>query len=107
MYKLVLVDFPYTEKSRAKSRPALLLTDGSYGRHKIIVVAYVTSKIPENLPTEIKIKKSSKNKLEKNSVIKLHKIVNIPDSALKGDLGELTDLEVKEIKFKLKKLFEL
>lgn len=107
MYKLVLVDFPYTEKSRVKSRPALLLTDGSYGRHKIIVVAYVTSKIPENLLTEVKIKKSSKNKLEKNSVIKLHKIVNIPDSALKGDLGELTDKESKEVKAKLKKLFGL
>lgn len=107
MYKLVLADFPYTEKQGSKIRPVLLLTDGSYGKHKIVVVAYVTSKNAEGLSSEVSIKRSKTNKLDKSSIIKLHKIVNIPDSALKGELGILTELETKEVKLKLRKLFQI
>jgi mRNA-degrading endonuclease toxin of MazEF toxin-antitoxin module len=107
MYKLVLADFPFTEKIITKKRPVLLLTDGSYGKHKIIVIAYITSRDSEGILSEIKIKKSSQNKLEKDSIIKLHKIANIPQSAVRGELGTLTDKESKEVKTKLKTLFGL
>ncbi len=107
MYKVVLVNFPFTEKTETKSRPVLLLTNGSYGRHKIILIAYITSKDPENIPSEVKIHKSAKNMLKKNSIIKLHKIANIPEYAVRGELGELTRKESDEVKTKLKKLFGL
>lgn len=107
MYKLVLVDFPFTEKAGIKSRPSLLLTDGSYGKHKIVLVAYVTSQGVEDLISEVKISKSSKNGLMKDSVVKLHKIVNIPVSMIRGELGELNKDESLEVKLKLKKLLGL
>lgn len=107
MYKLILVDFPFTEKEGVKIRPALLLTGGSYGKHKIVLIAYVTSRRAEGVPSEIKVGKSSQNGLERDSVIKLHKIVNVPESAIRGELGELTNKQSNEVRIRLRKLFGL
>lgn len=107
MYKLVLVNFPFTEKRRFKNRPSLLLTSKSYSKHKLVLVAYVTSKKSECLESELKIRKSKLNHLEKDSYVLLHKIVNLEEKNIIGELGELTDKESKEVKAKLKKLFDL
>ena len=107
MYRLVRAEFPYTERKGKKKRPVLLLTDGSYGKYKIVVVAYVISRKGEGLESEIYVKKSVKNGLKKDSVVKLHKLVNISESALKGELGVLPVRLEKEVKGKLKKLFDL
>jgi mRNA-degrading endonuclease toxin of MazEF toxin-antitoxin module len=106
MYKIVLVRFPFTEKSGYKTRPALLLTD-LYGKYKVSLVAYITSRDSEGSSLEIKLKKSDINKLSKDSYINLYKITNITEQALVGKLGELTDKESNEVKTKLKKLFGL
>lgn len=102
MYKLVLVEFPYTEKLGKKKRPALLITDGVYGRHKIAIVAYITSRHGEGIESEVEI-----NELQKKSVIKLHKLVNVTESTIKGEIGELSQEKTLEVEKKLKKLLQL
>lgn len=106
MYKIALVRFPFTEKRGFKTRPALLLT-GLYGKFKVVVVAYITSRNHDGSSLEIKLKKSKINKLSKDSYINLYKITNVTEQALEGELGELTDKESNEVKTKLKKLFGL
>ncbi|MBI5358703.1 type II toxin-antitoxin system PemK/MazF family toxin [Candidatus Amesbacteria bacterium] len=106
MYKIVLVRFPFTEKAGYKLRPALMLTD-LHGKYNTVLVAYITSKDSDGSSLDIKIKQSKKNKLSKDLYINIYKITNIVQSALKGELGELTDNETKEVKTKLKKMFEL
>ncbi len=107
MYKFVLATFPFTEKVGKKIRPVLLLTDGSYGRHKIVIVAYVTSRGGEKIASEVMVEATEGNRLKKTSTIKLHKLVNIPESAIKGGLGELSAEKGIEVQNKLKKLLQL
>jgi len=106
MYKIILVKFPYTEKIGYKIRPALLLTD-LHGRYNTSIVAYITSKNIAISSFDVKIKKSKNSKLNKDSLINLYKITNIVESAIQGELGELTNKESNEVKTKLKKLFGL
>ena len=107
MYKLVLAEFPFTEGKGKKTRPVLLLTDGSYGRHKIVMVAYMTSRSGEGIESEVEVEKTGGNGLRKKSIIKLHKITSIPESAIKGELGKLSKEQSIEIKDKLVRLFQL
>lgn len=107
MYKLVLVEFPYTEKPLKKKRPALLLTDTPHGKYRIVIVAYVTSRRGEDIASEVAIKSSETSGLTKDSIVKLHKLAAIPKSAIRGELGYTDDITDQEIKEKLKRIFEL
>ena len=107
MYKLVLVEFPFTEKIGKKTRPVLLLTNGSYGKHKIVLVAYVTSRFGEGIESEVVIEATVKNGLQKRSIVKLHKMTNVSESAIRGELGELSEEKSLETKRKLVKLLQL
>lgn len=107
MYKFVLVEFPFTEKIGKKTRPVLLLTNGSYGKHKIVLVAYVTSRAGEGIESEVVIDATAKNGLQKKSIVKLHKLTNVSELAIKGELGELSEEKSIEVKKKLVRLFQL
>ncbi len=107
MYKFVLAEFPFTEKIGKKTRPVLLLTNGSYGKHRIVIVAYVTSRPGEGIESEVVVNATAKNGLRKKSTIKLHKLTNISESAIKGELGELAVEKSMEVKKKLIRLFQL
>jgi mRNA interferase MazF len=107
MYKFVLVEFPYIERKTKKLRPVLLLTDASYGRYRIVVVAYVTSQPGEGIDSEVEVAETIENGLIRKSVIKLHKIASIPVSAIKGEFGELSKDKSTEVRKKLAKLLQL
>ena len=46
-YRIVLVPFPFDDFSETKVRPAVCLTE-KIGKHKHIVIAFVTSQIPKD-----------------------------------------------------------
>jgi len=82
------------------------------GKHKHVIIAFISSKIPEDLiESDIMIRKLSKNNsgtgLTADSVIRLHKIVTIPKDLIKRKLGSIDKTIVLEIKNKIKKLFEI
>jgi len=95
MYKLVLVEFPFIERKIKKKRPVLLLTDVSYGKYRI-VVAYGTSQPGEGIDSEVEVAGTIENGLSRKSVIKLHKIASIPESAIKGELSKDKSIEVRD-----------
>lgn len=103
MYKVVLAEFPFTESKLKKRRPILLLSD-AYGKYKIVIAAYITSRRGEKLECDVEIQKSDVNGLTTDSVIRLHKMDNILSSAIKGELGELPSEKQREVRAKLKKL---
>ncbi|MES2971862.1 MAG: type II toxin-antitoxin system PemK/MazF family toxin [Patescibacteria group bacterium] len=105
-YKLYLAEFPYTESSANKIRPVILLT-APVGKYKLVMAAYVTSQInATKLESDLIIERSGRDLLAK-SMIRLHKLTNMPLSIVKRELGNLTPEESNQVRLKLRKLFEL
>jgi len=107
--KIVLVPFPFDDFSDSKVRPALCLTS-EIGKYKQVIIAFISSKIPEDIiDSDVIIKKQSSEfqgtGLTVDSVIRLHKLVTIPKSIIKRKLGEINESLEIEIKEKLRQLF--
>ena len=109
---IVEVDFPFLEKIKSKKRPALALTN-PVGKYKIVICAFISSKIPkELLATDILIDSQSfdfeKTGLLNTSVIRLHKLASLQvNNYIFGKIGEIGLKQEKEVKQKLKILFNL
>jgi mRNA interferase MazF len=107
---IVLVPFPFDDFSVSKVRPALCLTT-EIGKYNHIIIAFISSKIPEDLnDSHLIIRKHSKESvgtgLTVDSVIRLHKIVTIPKSLIKRKLGKINSSMEVEIISKIRQLFE-
>jgi mRNA interferase MazF len=106
---IVLVPFPFDDFSVSKVRPALCLTS-EIGKFDHVIIAFITSKIPDDLvDSDIIIKKQSENflgtGLTVDSVIRLHKIVTIPKNLIKRKLGSINESVEFEIKGKISQMF--
>ncbi len=107
---IVLVPFPFDDFSASKVRPALCLTN-EIGKYNHVIIAFISSKIPEDLiESDIIIKKQSDNSsgtgLTVDSVIRLHKIVTIPKGLIKRKLGTFNNIIVLETRNKISQLFD-
>ena len=107
---IVLVPFPFDDFSASKVRPALCLTN-EVGKYNHVIIAFISSKIPEDLNDSDIIIKNHSDKiigtgLTVDSVIRLHKIVTIPKSLIKRRLGIISKSVVVETKVKIRQLFE-
>lgn len=92
--KIVLVPFPFDDFSSTKVRPAICLTN-SIGKYKHIIIAFISSKMPDELlETDIILSKKDKDfestGLTVDSVIRLHKLVTIPKNLISRELGFIT-----------------
>lgn len=106
---IILVPFPFDDLSASKIRPALCLTS-EIGKHNHIVIAFISSKIPEDIvESEFIIKKNSEpwegTGLAVDSVIRLHKIVTIPKSLIKRKLGKINNDAEEKVAKKISELF--
>ena len=96
---------------RIKVRPAICLTR-PIGNYNHVVIAFITSQIPKSLnKSDIVVEKGIKNfaktGLKVSSTIRLHRLITIPADIIKRELGKVSNEIEKEIKQKLKGLFEL
>lgn len=108
---IVLVPFPFDDFSASKVRPALCLT-AETGKFNHIIIAFISSKIPDELAeSDIIVEKGSEywegTGLVVDSVIRLHKVVTIPKSLIKRRLGSINMLTAFEIKKRLVKLLAI
>jgi mRNA-degrading endonuclease toxin of MazEF toxin-antitoxin module len=111
MYELVSVTFPFAnDAKKGKPRPGFVISQ-PFGKHKQVIVAYVTTKLDEILETDVILdpKKSyfAKTGVLHKSLIKLHRLGTFQPSALKEGQGYLTDEIVQELKEKIAKVFQL
>jgi len=109
-YSVVLVPFPFDDLSYSKVRPSLCLTS-EIGNFNQVIIAFISSKIPDDLTeSDLIIKKNSNNwqstGLTIDSVIRLHKMVTIPKSLIKRKLGRINNETALIVTEKVKQLFE-
>jgi|LakMenEpi03Aug12_release.lakeMendotaPanAssembly.Ray.scaffolds.fasta_scaffold152443_2 mRNA interferase MazF len=102
-------NFPFAEKLEHKKRPVLALTD-PIGIHKMIICAFISSKIPTDLLESDSILSQdeanfSKTGLLFSSVVRLHKLASLETrSSISGIIGELPLKFEVEIHSKLKSM---
>jgi len=81
----VLTDFPFTDLSSVKRRPALVVSTDN-ARRTDVIVAYVTS-VARSEPDALPIAPSPKNGLKVSSMVRFDKIATIDKSIIAGRLG--------------------
>jgi mRNA interferase MazF len=108
--KVVLVPFPFDDLSSTKVRPAVCLTN-PIGPHRHIVLAFISSQIPQDLLETDVIFNSSRAGFAAtgfvSSTLRLHRLITITTSLIQRELGALPASIQTEVKRKLRKLFEL
>lgn len=100
---VVLIDFPFTDLSGNKLRPALILAkDGDN-----VVLAFFTTTLKEVYKSDLLIIKSDTNGLKRDSILRLNKLTTLSSTLIKGKFGNISDSEINEINKKLIELFDL
>ena len=110
-YKVVLVPFPFDDLSSSKVRPAVCLTD-PIGQYRHVVLAFITSKVPEELlETDILLASDAEDfetsGLQVSSALRLHRMMTATTSIIRRELGQLSVAQQENLKGKLKTLFDL
>lgn len=100
---IILVPFPFTDLSGSKLRPALVLVEEGDD----VVAAFISTILRERFKSDYFVKKSEKNSLKKDSLIKLNKLATLSHDLIKGKIGELSTDDLKEIDKKLMDLFKI
>ncbi len=105
---IVLINFPFTNLTETKRRPALVLNE----KKEDIIVVGIFSKIPNFIEeTWILIDENEKwfkqTGLKKTSIIKTEKIAVIHNSIFKKKLGKLPDDIFALVKEKLRKTLNI
>jgi mRNA-degrading endonuclease toxin of MazEF toxin-antitoxin module len=111
MRRIIYVNFPFLDnRQKAKPRPALCLTN-PIGRYKVMVVAFISTKCDEVLTTDITLDTMDSafrnTGLKRLSFIRVHKLYSVVTDEVVGELGVLPVKWEKEVKAKLRQLFNL
>jgi len=109
--KIVLVPFPFDDFTVQKVRPALCLTD-PIGKFSHVVVAFISSKIPEFIEDfDLVIDQKNENWADTGllvpSVLKLHKLVSIPQNLILRELGVFPKKLTAILEGNMKSIFHL
>lgn len=109
--EIVLVPFPYDDFSQLKVRPAVCLTN-EIGYYKQIIIAYITSNIPDKPEASDILILSSLNDFNKtglkiNSTVRLHRLASVPSGTIINFLGYMPLVLLQQINSRLKTLFDL
>ncbi len=100
---LVLINFPFTDLSGVKLRPAVILAETNLD----FTVCFITSQLHWQEITDVQLNPSVSNGLKVPSMLRTSKIATLDKTLVKGLLGKLEMFEVDELNNKLKMLFQL
>lgn len=108
-YSIMLVPFVFDDSEERKIRPVLCLTE-PIGQHRHVVVAFISSKIPDELlSTDVLLLQGENgfqtSGLKKSSIIRLHKLLTVRTFDMKRHLGYLAPEFHDEIGTKVHSLF--
>ena len=82
---IVLTDFPFTDLTAAKRRPALVISTNN-DRRADLVVAYITT-VSRPAPDAVPIKPTPENGLKVPSLVRFDKIATVSKDILAGRVG--------------------
>lgn len=100
---IIMLPFPFTNLSGFKNRPAVVLHTASLD----CVVAFMSTKLHWQEPTDILLQPNTINRLKKPTLIRVSKIATIENSLVMGKLGELNASELTQLNTNLILLFGL
>lgn len=92
-WDIVLVPFPFTDLSSYKKRPSMIVSPDNFNLNEDLVIAFITSNIPEILRFgDFEIKDLKTSGLPKPSIIRM-KFTTINKSIIIKKIGELSESE--------------
>lgn len=100
---VVLVPFPFTDLTKVKRRPALVLVVGELD----VTVSFITTQLKWQETNDLMIDPKSDNGLKSISLIKLTKLATIDKDLVIGKLGSLSDSEISIVNRSLIRIFKL
>lgn len=100
---IVLVEFPYTDFSGTKVRPALTLAV----RDDDVLIAFITSRNDNVTEDDLLIEADSENKLKRNSVLRLFKLATIENKRVIGKIGSLNPDHIQKVDATLIKILKI
>ena len=99
---IVIVDFPFTDLSGSKRRPALVL---AHDLEDDVVLARITSK-PRETETDARITDWKISKLLFPSTVCLAKLATLSLTLVEGKISELTKSDKREAQISLQRFVE-
>ena len=106
-FDVVVVPFPFTDSSRAKRRPALVLSQKT-DFNTIIehsVLSMITSQKNEPWPLDVPIKNKKQSGLTAPSVVRM-KLFTLDNRFIIRKIGHLSKSDQVNVKQSLKKMFD-
>lgn len=100
---IVLITFPFTDLSGNKLRPAVILAVSAQD----VTVAFITTQLKWQEPTDLLLTPSAVNGLKLPSIIRTSKLATLDKALIKGYVGTLNTGELNELDKQLKQLFQL
>lgn len=88
--KIVLIHFPFTDHTRSKLRPALVIHESADD----VIVAFISSRIqPHLFPSDLLITPENpafgSTGLKVPSIIKFDKVATVSKDLIEGEIGEI------------------
>ena len=106
-FDVVVVPFPFTDSSRTKKRPALVLSQKTDFNVVIehSVLSMITSQKNEPWPLDVPIKNIKQSGLTSSSVIRM-KLFTLDNRFIIRKIGHLSKSDKMDVKQSLKKIFD-
>ncbi len=101
--KNVLIPFPFTDLKGNKNRQAVVL----YANELDVTVCFITTELKWQEAFDILLTPTIKNGLKVTSIIRVCKIATIDTDLILGELGELTQMQIKDLNKSLINLLQL
>jgi mRNA interferase MazF len=100
---IILIPFPFTDLKGSKIRPAVVLCQSELD----VTICFITSELRWKTECDISVFPSKSNGLKVPSLIRVGKIATINSDLALGELGELSNTEVRELNNGLKQLLQI
>ncbi len=99
-FDIILVPFPFTDLSRSKKRPCLVLVKIEAPKlEPLFVVSMITSQVHGlQIPFDVHLENYQKANLPKPSLVRLSKLVTLDHSMIEKKLGHLSERDTKQVK---------
>jgi mRNA interferase MazF len=106
-FDVVVIPFPFTDSSRTKRRPALVLSQkndfGAIIEHSVL--SMITSQKNEPWPLDVPIKNKKQSGLTASSVVRM-KLFTLDNRFIIKKIGHLSKSDQINVKQSLKKIFD-
>lgn len=94
-WEIILVPFPFTDLTRTKKRPALIISPNEYNKNPDVVITFITSKINRVYQLgDYKIQEWQKASLPKPSMLRM-KFATIDKLIIVKKLGALNEYDIR------------